>query len=335
MTAKPTKRIAIVDSGRKADVAEAILSLIADRYQIIRTADREADYVFHSCLGHDVLKYPGIRIFVTGENVSPNFNISDYALAFDSMTFGDRYIRLPLIKLFRDAYEVLRSPRPAADGVLAQKTGFCAYVMSNMKDSAPERTRIFDLLSAYKPVASGGKWRNNTGGPVADKIAFQSKYKFVIAFENSSTPGYLTEKFSQAAQSNAIPIYWGDPDIGKLFNPKSFINCHDFPTLEAAVEEVKKVDQDDALYRQMLAEPWFPNGIEPECLRDEPFVRFLSNIFDQPHDTAFRRNRSRWGLKTERYLYDMAHRPHAHGFQLFRKEWRDLCRGLLPGRKKH
>ena len=58
------------------------------------------------------------------------------------------------------------------------------------------RTRIFDLLSAYKPVASGGKWRNNVGGPMADKIAFQSKYRFVIAFENSSTSGYLTEKFA-------------------------------------------------------------------------------------------------------------------------------------------
>lgn len=331
----PKKRIAIVDSGRKADVAEAVLSLVADRYHITRTTDQTADYVFHSCQGHDVLKYPGIRIFVTGENVSPDFNISDYALAFDKMSFGDRTIWLPLIKLFRDAYAALCAPRPATDAILAQKEGFCAYVMSNMKDSAPERARIFDLLSAYKPVHSGGKWRNNVGGPVADKIAFQSRYKFALAVENSSAPGYLTEKFAQAAQSNAIPIYWGDPTIGKLFNPKAFVNCHDFQTLEDAVERVKQIDADDDLYRQMLSEPWFPDGIEPACLRDETFVRFLSNIFDQPHASAFRRNRGRWGLKTERRLYDMAHRPHVHGFKLFRKGWRNFYRGLLPGRKKH
>lgn len=312
MTSKLRKRIAIVDSGRKADVAEAVLSLIADRYDVERTTDRDADYVFHSCLGYDVLNYPGVRIFVTGENVSPNFNISDYALAFDPIQFGDRYLRLPLFRLYREAYAALCAPRLPVDKIMANKKGFCAYVMSNMTDSAPERTRIFDLLSAYKPVASGGKWRNNVGGPVADKINFQSLYKFVIAFENSSTPGYLTEKFAQVAQSNAVPIYWGDPTIGKLFNPKAFINCHDFQTLEEVVERVKKIDQNDELYRQMLSEPWFPNGVEPECLRDETLIRFLCNIFDPPHEESFRRNRSRWGIKTEKRLFNMAFKPHLH-----------------------
>jgi len=315
MDPKPRKRIALVDAGKRPEIIEAVLPFIADRYELVRTGARDADYVFHSCLGHDVLKYSGIRIFVTGENVSPNFNISDYALAFDKMSFGDRYHWLPLIRLYRDAYEVLRSPRPAVDEILAKKEGFCAYVMSNMSDSAAERSRIFDLLSEYKSVASGGKWRNNVGGPVADKLAFQSKYKFAIAFENSSTPGYLTEKFAQAAHSNAVPIYWGDPEIGRILNPKSFINCHDFPSLEAAVEYVKAVDADETLYRQMLAEPWFPEGREPAFLQEETIVRFLCNIFDQPHATAYRRNRSRWGIKSEKGLYNMAHRPFVHGIK--------------------
>lgn len=310
MASKPHKRIAIVDAGRHPQIVEAVLPFISDRYDLVRTDAHDADYVFHSCLGYDVLKYSGIRIFVTGENVSPNFNISDYALAFDPITFSDRYCWLPLIKLYRAACDTLCAPRPAVDRVLTQKKGFCAYVMSNLTHSAPERTRIFDLLSAYKLVASGGHWRNNVGGPVPDKIAFQSQYKFVIACENSSAPGYLTEKFAQAAQSNAIPIYWGDPTMGKLFNPKAFINCHDFPSLEKVIERVKQVDSDPHLYRQMLSEPWFPNGIEPECLRNDTFTRFLSNIFDPPHESAYRRNRSRWGLKVEKSLYDLAFRPH-------------------------
>lgn len=322
MPDKPIKRIAIVDAGRSPDIIEALLPFIEDRYELVRTDARDADYIFHSCLGYDVLKYSGVRIFVTGENVSPNFNISDYALAFDQMEFGDRYLRLPLFRLYRDAYAALCAPRPPAEEVIAKKEGICAYVMSNLSDSASERTRIFDLLSAYKPVASGGKWRNNVGGPVADKIAFQSKYKFVIAFENSSTPGYLTEKFAQAAQSNAVPIYWGDPEIGRFFNPKAFINCHDFPSLDAAVEQVKVVDSDETLYRQMIAEPWFPQGLEPESLKTETFVRFLSHIFDQPHADAYRRNRSRWGIKTEKRLFDMAFRPWNHGIRLLIKRFR-------------
>ena len=316
MSTKPKKRIAIVDAGRRPELVEAVLPFISDHYELEITTDYDADYIFHSCLGYDVLKYSGIRIFVTGENVSPNFNISDYALAFDRLNFGDRYCYLPLFKLYKEAYATLSRARLPANAVLSQKSGFCTYVMSNTKDSANERVAIFEALTKYKPVHSGGKWRNNVGEPVADKIAFQSKYKFVLAFENSSSPGYLTEKFAQAAQSNAIPIYWGDPEIANTFNSKAFINCHDYESFEAVVDRVKQIDQDDRLYLEMLSEPWFIEGKEPTSLNDETFINFLKNIFDQPHEQAFRRNRSRWGMKYEKRRYDMAFSPLRHSIKI-------------------
>ena len=309
MTTKPKKRIAIVDAGRRPEIVEAILPFIENHYEFELTTDYDADYVFHSCIGYDVLKYSGVRIFVTGENVSPNFNISDYAMAFDKMDFGDRYCWLPLFKIYREAYIALCAPRPTAGVALGQKSGFCAYVMSNTKDSAKERIGVFEALTKYKQVDSGGKWRNNVGGPVDDKVAFQSKYKFAIAFENSSRPGYLTEKFAQAAQSNAIPIYWGDPEVAKTFNPKAFINCHDFHSLEAVAARVSEIDGNDNLYLDMLNEPWFIDGTEPKSLKDETYIYFLKHIFDQPHEQAFRRNRSRWGMKHQRNLSRMAHNP--------------------------
>jgi len=319
--------VAVVDAD--FGMVEAILKMVADKYDFEFTAERDADYVFHSVGGMDVLKYPGVRIFVTGENVSPNFGISDYAMAFDKFAFGDRYIWLPLIKLYGKAYASLTSPRPPVEQACSLKTGFCAYVMSNTKNSAPERIRIFDLLTNYKPVSSGGRWRNNTGGPVADKLAFQLKHRFVIAFENTSWPGYLTEKFAEAAEANAVPIYWGDPGVGELFNPRAFINCHKFSSFEAVVEEIKRVDSDERIYRQFLSEPWFPNGIEPSCLRNETFAAFLSNIFDQEGDGAYRRNRGRWGLKNEQRLYTMSHRPFLHALILLRNRWRKLRRGFI------
>lgn len=322
MTSKPTKRIALVDAGNNAEILRAILPFIEDRYVIQITQDKDADYVLHSCFGNEVLKYSGIRIFVTGEYVTPNFNTSDYALAFDHLEFGDRYCRLPLIKLFRDAYATLCADRPPAEEVSANKTGFCAYVMSNTKNSAPEREQLVDALNRYKPVAMGGKWRNNVGGPVEDKIAFQSAYKFVLAIENHSAPGYLTEKFAQAAQSNAVPIYWGDPTITDYLNPKAFINAHDFGHHDALVAHVREIDQDDQAYQAMLAEPWFPNHEETKVWKDSTFAAFLSNIFDQPHKEAYRRNLSRWGIKTEKRLREMAFHP-----------LRQLCR-LAQGRYK-
>ncbi|MEJ2525024.1 MAG: glycosyltransferase family 10 [Desulfuromonadales bacterium] len=330
---KTVKRIAVTD-GPPAFV-ESILEFVKDRYDFEITEDIHADYVFYSVDGYDVLRYPGVRIFVTGENVTPNFAIADYAMGFERLDFGDRYIWMPLIKLYRDAYAVLTRPRRPVAEVLPDKTDFCAYVMSNIRDSAPERVTLFEELSGYKEVHSGGRWRNNVGGPVHDKQAFQARHKFVLAIENCSSPGYLTEKFAQAAQADAIPIYWGDPEIGRLFNPKAFINCHDFNSLAEVVEYVKKVDQNDDLYRTMLREPWFPDSKEPECLKDENFRAFLVNIFNQKPSAAYRRNQSRWGIKTEQRLYNMYHRPHIHGFNLMRKACRDFLHTLKPKGKNH
>jgi hypothetical protein len=325
MDLKPTKRIAIVDAGNNPEFIKAVIAFITERYSVQYTKNYDADYVFHSCLGCDVLKYSGIRIFATGENISPDFNISDYALAFDPIQFGDRYLRLPLLKLFPEAYASLCAPRSDAKQILKIKTGFCAYVMSNTKNSALERIQIFDALSTYKPVASGGKWRNNVGGPVVDKIAFQSAYKFVLAIENDSSPGYLTEKFAQAAQSNAVPIYWGDPTICEQINPKAFINCHDFENTDALIEHVRRMDQDDEAYAAMLNQPWFKKSTEPMEWSDETYIKFLCNILDQPYAKAFRRNRSRWGQKYEKRYFDMAFRPFRQSLNLLKKWYRKSC----------
>ena len=111
---KKIKRVALVDAGLKNYVTEAILALLSSQYEFQITNAREADYVFHSVDGYEVLNYTGVRIFVTGEYVTPNFNLSDYALAFDPIKFGDRYCRLPLIKLYKESYQTLVENRPPA-----------------------------------------------------------------------------------------------------------------------------------------------------------------------------------------------------------------------------
>jgi hypothetical protein len=308
------KRIQIALTDEKyRPLFEAVTYFVREHYDFDVTDDKNADFVFHSTSKYEVLSYPGVRIFATAEMVSPDFNITDYAIGFDRMTFGDRYLHLPLLRVVIPSYKCLVQPRPGPAETLSAKTGFCAYVMSNNTDSAPERVLIYDLLSKYRSVASGGAWRNNTGGRVSDKLAFQSAHKFVIAFENTSFPGYMTEKFSEAAASNAVPIYWGDPEIGRIFNPKAFINCHDFDSLEEVVEHVMRIDQDDDLYLKMLGEPWFRDGIQPPEFADESIAKFIRNIFDQAPEKAYRRSKGRWAIKYEKSLK----RAFFHPFEQF------------------
>jgi len=310
--------VALVDCGEPPFVANQLLAYLRRLYDVKLVAPGEADYIFHSCMGYDVLRYTGVRIYVTGELVSADYNLSDYSLSFDRFKIGDRHLWFPLIKLYSEAYSSLAKPRRSVEEILSEKSAFCAYVMSNTKNSANERQLIFDVLNNYKAVNCGGRWNNNVGGRVADKHAFQRKHKFVIAFENHSYPGYLTEKFAEAAMVDAIPIYWGDPEVGKFFNSKSFVNCHEFDNFEAVLERVKEIDSDDALYREMLQQPWFANAHEPIELADDNLVHFLMNIFDQPIEQAFRRNRSRWGRKYERRLKRMWAHPLLQMWEQFR-----------------
>jgi alpha(1,3/1,4) fucosyltransferase len=137
------------------------------------------------------------------------------------------------------------------------------------------------------------------------KLEFQSHCKFTIAFENSSSPGYTTEKLLHAYITGTVPIYWGNPEVTRDFNPASFINCHDFNNFEEVVERVKEVDQNDKLYDEILQEPAFRENAIPPQLQKEKLVAFLKNIFEKSKEEAIQRPKYGTTLKYENSLKDL------------------------------
>jgi hypothetical protein len=106
--------------------------------------------------------------------------------------------------------------------------------------------------------------------------------------ENTYAPGYTTEKILEAFASNCIPIYYGDPLAVQDFNPKAFINAHDFDNMDALMQRVKEIDTNDELYWQILQEsPFLPNTLEKYS--DQKIYEFFDNIFSQPLNKAKRR----------------------------------------------
>ena len=250
---------------------------------------KDPDFVFCSIFGRKYLKYDCARIYYTGENIAPDFNLVDYAMGFPDIDFYDRYLRLPHYVLYPRACELAQKKPSLPDRELTDRK-FCSYVISN-SICAPERTALLEKLSQYKELASGGRYRNNVGGPVADKIEFSKGYKFSIAFENSGSRGYTTEKIMESFAADTVPIYWGNPDIAKEFDPQSFINCHDFDSFDNVVEYVKKVDNDDELYLKMVKTPITSKGYEAAKCLDKSYVSdYLFKICSQDPDKAVRRN---------------------------------------------
>jgi hypothetical protein len=288
---------------------DRIARLLRTRFDL-RIDPGHPDYLIYSVFGYEHLRHPAaVRIFFTGENVHPDFNLCDYAFGYDWLEFGDRYYRCPNYQLYDQFKDLCRRRRSSPPGVsfASLKPNFCNFIYTS-GEAHPSRDEFFATLSRYRKVDSAGAHLNNTGvtpGAAyrgdwpAEKVAFQTSYKFSIAFENSSTPGYTTEKIVHALAADTIPIYWGNPEIGREFNPRRFINCHEFPSADAVVDRIRQIDQDDDLFRAILAEPFFPDDQIPGSLQDEMVLAQFARIFSQPREKAFRRNRFVWGRKYE------------------------------------
>lgn len=282
-------------SGFKANDTVYYHWLVEHGYNVVLS--EQPDYLFFSVFGEEHLKYNDcVKIFCTGECQTPDFNLCDYALGFDYLDFGDRYLRFPLYMTYnRPAFDRMLHKHEQTEADLAKKSGFCSFVYSNGR-AAEQRTKFFHALDKRRHVDSGGKLLNNIGGPVADKIEFQKKYRFAIAFENTTYPGYSTEKIVEAFASGCIPIYYGDPEIGRVFNPGSFVNCHDFNSMDEVIARVLEIDSDPALYRQYVkALPLLDMQLREKTM--DALDAFLGNIFEQEKEAAKRYSRTYWGVR--------------------------------------
>lgn len=281
-----TIKIKLVDPDNSKPMEDFLRKTLSSKYNIEYSDN--PDYLFYSVFGNTHHKYDCVRIFYTGENVVPNFNYCDYALGFNHLEFEDRYMRLPLWRMLYNNALSRALNKPKMDEKAVDRK-FCAMVVSNAKQTDGFREEFFEKLNAYKQVASGGKYKNNVGGPVSDKIKFQEEYKFSLAFENVACRGYCTEKILEAFASNTVPIYYGDETAVQDFNPKAFINCHDYKSIDEVVERIRQIDNNPEEYLQILNEPVFKDGKLPEKFSDENILKFFSNIFDQPIEKAGRR----------------------------------------------
>lgn len=259
---------------------DILMDALRVHYDPVESDDPEIVF-FGDALNPEALRYDCKRINCSVENKWPDFSVCDYSLTH-RIDAGKRNLRLPYYTqevrpgaLIKDA--------GYADRILAEDRDFCGFLVSN---GNPRRTwnrvEFFQRLDARRRVNSGGRSYNNIGGPVADRRAFIAKHRFYIAFENQSWPGYITEKIACAMQDGAIPIYWGDPAVVKEFNPKSFVNVHDFKDMDAAVGHVLRLAEDRDAMHAMLSEPWFHDN-RPNRLYDVARLgAFLRDAVEAP-----------------------------------------------------
>ena len=256
----------------------------------------QPDFLFYGSYGHEHRLHSGVRIHIGWEPVHPDYRYCDYAVT-SLKSDHPRHLYLPFYTHYVPAASLVRSPDETPDRLLAAKTKFCAIVLGKRSRKSP-REEFFSKLSRHKRVDSAGFHLNNIGGPISggspEKIAFLRDYKFNIAFENESLPGFTTEKIIEPLIARCLPVYWGAPDIAEAFNPRSFLNYADFPSDEALIEKIMDLDRDDAKYLDYLAQPGFHDNTPHPYWQHQRIHDFFNRVFTERIEPVAQRRRRAW-----------------------------------------
>lgn len=246
-----------------------ILSYVADRYEFIDS--NEPDYIIFGPYGIDLPEKSEhyTRIGYYCENFRPDMSICEWAFGIPR----EEEVKHPHYKKIQwhnlDPATLIKPAGINTDQILQSKTRFCNFLYSN---KVPYREEFFKALSKYKKVDAPGKSMNNMpsidslyDGNIWDrKRQFLQPYKFTIAFENYSYPGYQTEKLYDAMLEWSLPVYCGDPYITDIFNPGSFINAFDIvnPNYGRLTRSIEKYAQMDFVNTLPQFHKSFPQRVE-------------------------------------------------------------------------
>jgi len=218
------------------------------------------------------------KSFETEENASPDFEFCDFAMTMAAGSkknwhtentsvyapYGPPDQRIPSERERGHDEPDPFAQLAVADAarVLREKTKFCAFV--SYDPLCRTRHRFVEILSRSMRVEAGGRVMRSVRYALEPREApnypagvadFYRPYKFVIAFENSLALDYASEKVWTAIQADAVPIYWGNPQIANWCNPERFINAFDFDNLDNLARHAMRVHQDNALYLRYLSAP--------------------------------------------------------------------------------
>ena len=226
--------------------------------------------------------FPQIIISMNSEAEHAN---SDRGYAPYTEVAADYHLRSE-IKLLYSCWNIgglLKSTLPDPK----ERAGVAMFV-SNCK--AKERIQYLQELMKYIRIDSYGNCLHNTD-KAADRnynpnkplyndkwaeemMRVSSKYRMVIAYENSFEPEYFSEKVFYVLRARAIPVFRGPPEIyEQIPGNNTIINIDDYKSPEQLALYMKRVLADDDL---------FLYHVEFDEERLNSFYRNVCNEANQP-----------------------------------------------------
>nr|XP_043868429.1 alpha-(1,3)-fucosyltransferase 7-like isoform X2 [Solea senegalensis] len=182
------------------------------------------------------------------ESPANNGNLQQYANIFNmTMTYRrDADIVLPYGML-----EPQETEAQLVEDVTQNKSSLVCWVVSNYQNHH-RRSQVYRELLPVVPVKVYGKW-TNTNLPSSDLLPAISRCYFYLAFENSVSKDYITEKlWWNAYQGGAVPVVLGASvsDYKAVAPPNSFIHVDDFASVKDLGRYLVELAKDKKRYSE-------------------------------------------------------------------------------------
>ena len=195
-------------------------------------------YDFFNKYGRD---NPKVHLYFFNDISHPNI---------DKKYIPNVYMR---IKYFNKIYNDYNSVR---ESIKFKDKQFCLFTSRNLLNSnkkyiinAISKIGNIDFLDKYEDTL-----RDKTCYNDIELLRIYNRYKFIICFENSKTPGYVTEKIFNVFLSGSIPIYDGAPNINEYIHSCSMIQLDEktIPKIELLNNNEKTKYLDFTLIEKMI-----------------------------------------------------------------------------------
>lgn len=164
-------------------------------------------------------------------------------------------------------YYTVRKPM-IAQTVPFEDRKFAILINTNKSYNHPseifsERAKTVAYFNEHCPQkldAFGNGWgkyancnRGRLGGNSKwdDKVQVIKNYKFCVCYENSTIPGYITEKIFDVFRSGTVPIYWGPQDIETTIPEDCYIRRDRFSSHEELLQFLDSITKEQ--HEQYLA----------------------------------------------------------------------------------
>ncbi len=88
-------------------------------------------------------------------------------------------------------------------------------------------------------------------------VEIYSKYKFVLAIENTIKSSYFTEKIINPILANSIPIYYGTEDAFQIINKERVIYFNDYDNIDSLIDYIIYLSNNEQEYYKIISKPIF------------------------------------------------------------------------------